>query len=128
LKQIEGHVFYLAFGYFISYLPNALLARALAPPGSAQLVAVGFVVGAVVALSYRSRPLTAELCRQADVIYGMTADVIYGMTAEHRATVLALGPDVADRTRCPAERDIVEPSAVSLIQQAMGKRLAEQFL
>ena len=68
------------------------------------------------------------MCRQADVIYGMTADVIYGMTAEHRATVLALGPDVADRTRCPAERDIVEPSAVSLIQQAMGKRLAEQFL
>lgn len=203
---------YLAFGYFISHLPCALLARTLDPPGSAQLIAVACVVGAVVALSYptlrdslegsappservvlfvcgenqsrsaiaewfaraamatarsghlatiasagiklrapgapmtdaayavlqeagiiphrhRSRPLTAELCRQADVVYCMTA--------EHRAAVLALAPDVADRTHCLAERDIAEPSAVSLddhrrtamlIQQAVEQRLAEQFL
>lgn len=185
-KQIEGHVFYLACGYFISYLPHAALAKALARPGNAQLVAVAFVVGVVAALLYRtlrgglegtaspservvlfvcggnqsrsamaeciaraamatarsghlvtiasagvklpapgapmtdtayavlqeagviphrhrSRPLTAELCRQADVIYCMTA--------EHRAAVLALAPD-----------------ADVLIRQAVEDRRAERFL
>ena len=46
-------------------------------------------------------------------------------------------PDVADRARCLAGCDIVEPSAASLddqrftaalIEQAAGKRLAERFL
>lgn len=58
------------------------------------------------------------------------------MTAEHRAAVLALAPEVADRTHCPTETDIPEPSATSLddhrrtaelIQQAVRQRLAEQF-
>jgi hypothetical protein len=29
LEQIRGHVFYLALGYFVSYLPYAVLAKAL---------------------------------------------------------------------------------------------------
>ena len=29
LEQIGGHVFYLALGYFVSYLPYAVLAKAL---------------------------------------------------------------------------------------------------
>lgn len=77
---------------------------------------------------HRSRPLTAELCRRADAIYCLTV--------EHRAAVLALAPDVADRTHCLAGSDIPEPSATSLddhrhtavlIQQAVRQRLAEQF-
>ncbi len=58
------------------------------------------------------------------------------MTAEHRVAVLALAPDVADRTHLLAETDIPEPSATSLddhrrtaavIQQAVRRRLAQQF-
>lgn len=76
----------------------------------------------------RSRPLTPEMCRRADVIYCMTA--------EHRAAVLALAPDVADRVHCLAEIDIPEPARTSpddhrrtamVLQQAVRKRLAEQF-
>lgn len=199
----------LLAGMAASYILMA--AAGLAPPGNAQLIAVAFIVGAVVALSYpalrdnlrgtirprervvlfvcggnqsrsamaeciaraamattrsghlvtiasagvkvhtpgapmtdaahavlqeagviphrhRSRPLTAELCRGADAIYCMTV--------EHRAAVLALAPDVADRTHCLADSDIPEPSATSLddhrhtvvlIQQAVRVRLAEQF-
>ena len=82
----------------------------------------------VIPYRHRSRPLTADLCRGADAIYCMTV--------EHRAAVLALAPDVADRTHCLADSDIPEPSATSLddhrrtaalIQQAMRMRLAEQF-
>lgn len=47
-------MFYLACGYFISYLPYAILAKALTRPGNAQLVAVALVVSAVVALWYRT--------------------------------------------------------------------------
>lgn len=58
------------------------------------------------------------------------------MTAEHRAAVLELAPDVADRTHLLAETGIPEPAALSLedhrriavvIQQAVRARLAEQF-
>jgi hypothetical protein len=58
------------------------------------------------------------------------------MTAEHRAAVLALAPDMAGRTHCLAETEILEPSATSLddhrrtamiIQQAIRARLVEQF-
>ena len=46
-------MFYLAFGYFVACLACAILAAAgLAPPGGAQLIAVVFIVGAVVALVY----------------------------------------------------------------------------
>lgn len=52
-------MFCLALGYFVSYLPYTVVASyilvataGLAPPGAAQLIAVGFTVGAVVALSY----------------------------------------------------------------------------
>jgi protein-tyrosine-phosphatase len=195
-------------GMVASYLLVAL--AGLAPPGRGQLIAVAFIVGAVVALSYpalrgrlggtaapermvlfvcggnqsrsamakciaravmaslrsghrvtiasagvkvhtpgapmtdaaaavlqeagiiphrhRSRRLTPEMCRRAEAIYCMTA--------EHRAAVLALAPDVADRTHCLADGDIPEPSATSLddhrrtasvLQQAVRVRLAEQF-
>lgn len=208
---IKDHVFYLALGYLISYLPYAFLAKALSSGVVPGVDAVVFLVGAVVALSYpvlrahlggttrprervvlfvcggnqsrsvmaeciaraamatarsghlatiasagvklhtpgtsmtdaahavleeagviphrhRPRPLTADLCRHADAIYCMTV--------EHRAAVLALAPDVADRTHCLAEGDIPEPSATSLddhrrtaalIQQSVRMRLAEQF-
>lgn len=82
----------------------------------------------VVPHRHRSRPLTAQLCRRADVIYCMTA--------EQCAAVIKLAPEVAERTHCldPAS-DIPEPSATSLeeyrhtamlIQQAIRRRLAEQ--
>jgi protein-tyrosine-phosphatase len=119
-------VVYLAFEYFVSYLPYAL-----------------FIVGVVVALSYpalrgrlggsaspeRMQRPTPEMCRRADAIYCMTA--------EHRSAVLALVPDVANRTHCLADSDIPEPSAGSLvdprgtallIQQPVQQRLAEQLL
>jgi protein-tyrosine-phosphatase len=65
-----------------------------------------------------------------------SAGVRVHTTDEHRAAVLALAPDVADRTHCLAETDIPEPSATSLddhrrtatvLQQAVRARLAEQF-
>jgi protein-tyrosine-phosphatase len=188
-------VFYLALGYFVSYLPYAIMAKALssgivpgvdAPIGGlvllpaaalGQLLVMPIFLGAsgwwrfaserwtrgrsghrvtissagvevhtpgapmtdfayavlqeagVIPHRHRSRRLTPEMCRRADVIYCMTA--------EHRAAVLALAPDVADRTHCLAEGDIPEPSGTSLddhrrtavvIQQAVRQRLAEQFL
>ena len=53
-KEIEGHVFHLALGYSLSYLPYALLVATVgvASRGSSQLVAVIFVVGAAVAPCY----------------------------------------------------------------------------
>jgi protein-tyrosine-phosphatase len=77
---------------------------------------------------HRSRPLTAELCRRADVIYCMTA--------AQRAAVIALAPDVAERTHCLTPEDIPEPSGSSpqeyrhmaaLIQRAVQQRFAEHF-
>jgi protein-tyrosine-phosphatase len=76
---------------------------------------------------HRSRPLTAELCRRADVIYCMTADQC--------AAVIALAPEVAERTHCLAAEDIPEPSgslqeyrdALVAIQRAVQQRLAEQL-
>jgi protein-tyrosine-phosphatase len=77
---------------------------------------------------HRPRPLTAELCRQADVIYCMAA--------EHRAAVLALAPDVAGRTHCVADTDLPEPFTMSLddprraaavIQHDVPRRMADQF-
>jgi hypothetical protein len=67
-KHNEGHVFYLAFGYFISYLPYALLAKALSSgiipgvdrPAGGQLIAVTFIVGAVAARSYPAPSAMAE--------------------------------------------------------------------
>lgn len=77
---------------------------------------------------HRSRQLTPEMCRRADVTCCMTA--------EHRAAVLALAPDVGERIHCLAEGDIPALSATSLddhrrsatvIQRAVRARLAEQF-
>lgn len=84
----------------------------------------------VVPHRHRSLPLTAEFCRRADAIYCMTA--------EHRAAVLALAPDVAERTHClDAAGDIPEPAVTSLdehrhtaglIRQAVRRRLAEHSI
>lgn len=82
----------------------------------------------VVAHRHRSRALTVELCRRAEVIYCMTA--------EQRAAVLALAPEVAARTRCLADCDIPEPAGASLadyrrcaelIDQAVRRRFEDQF-
>jgi protein-tyrosine-phosphatase len=79
---------------------------------------------------HRSRPLTAELCRRAVAIYCMTA--------EQCAAVIALAPEVADRTQClDAAGSIPEPSATSLdehrravaiIRRAVRRRLAEHSI
>lgn len=79
---------------------------------------------------HRSRKLTAELCRRAVAIYCMTA--------EHCAAVIALAPEVADRTQClDASGNIPEPSATSLdehrhavaiIRRAVRRRLAEHAI
>jgi protein-tyrosine-phosphatase len=75
---------------------------------------------------HRSRPLTAELCRRADVIYCMTA--------AQREAVIALAPDVAARTHSLAAHDIPEPPGASLqayrdttaiIERAVRQRLRE---
>lgn len=60
-KQNEGHVFYLAFGYFISYLPYALPAKALSSgiiPGVDR--PLGGQLIAVAALSDPARSAMAE--------------------------------------------------------------------
>jgi len=84
----------------------------------------------VVPHRHRSRSLTTDLARRAHAIYCMTA--------EHRAAVLALAPEVAERTHClDATGDIPEPRATSLdehrdaariIGQAVRRRFAEHSL
>jgi protein-tyrosine-phosphatase len=196
-------------GMAASYILMAV--AGLAPPGSLQLIAVSFIVGAVIALSYpalrvmgnravsppqrlvlfvcggnqarspiaecismgllaaarsgnllkvasagvkvhapgtpmtefayvvlrehgvvphrhRSLSLTAELCRRAETIYCMTA--------AHCEAVIALAPEVAERTHClDAAGDIPEPAVTSLdehrhtaaiIRKAVQRRFAEQ--
>jgi hypothetical protein len=138
-------VFYLALGYFISYLPYALLAKALS---SGILPGVDRPVGGLVLLPAAAlgqllvMPIflgVSDWWRLASEqrIRGRRADAIYCMTVDHRAAVLALAPDVADRTHCLADSVIPEPAAASLdghrfiaalIQQTVEKRLAERFL
>lgn len=105
-------MFYLALGYFLSYLPYALPAKALS---SGIVPGVDAPVGGLVLLPAAARGQ---------------------VTAEHRAAVLELAPDVADRTHLLAETDIPAPAATSLddhrhiavvIQQAVWMRLTEQF-
>ncbi|HET9623349.1 MAG TPA: hypothetical protein VFP84_18375 [Kofleriaceae bacterium] len=84
----------------------------------------------VVPHRHRSRPLTAALCRRADAIYCMTP--------EHCAAVIALAPEVAERTHClDAAGGIPEPASTSLaehrhvagiIQQAVRRRLSEHAI
>jgi hypothetical protein len=90
-------VFYVALGYFISYLPCALLTEALSS---------GIVPG---------------LWR---------ADAMHCVTVDHRATVLALAPEVTDRTHGLAAAASLDDhrQIAALIQQAMQNRLAERFL
>jgi protein-tyrosine-phosphatase len=100
LKQIEGHVFYLAFGYFISYLPCAVLAKVLS---------IGIVCG-----GNQSRSAMAECIARAAMATARSG---------HLATIASAGvvePSAVslDDHRCTA----------ALIQQAAGNRLAEQFL
>lgn len=99
-------------GMVASYLLVAM--AGVARPGTGQLIAVVFI---------------AEMCRGAAAIYCMTA--------EHRAAVLALAPDVSDRTHLLSEADIPEPARMSLddhrrtarvIHDAVRMRLMEQFL
>lgn len=82
----------------------------------------------VVPHRHRSLPLTAELCRRAETIYCMTA--------AHCEAVIALAPEVAERTQClDAAGDIPEPAVTSLdehrhtaaiIRKAVQRRFAEQ--
>jgi protein-tyrosine-phosphatase len=66
---------------------------------------------------HRARALTAEMCREADVIYCMTR--------RHRDQVLAMAPDVADRTFCIDPRgDVGDPHDQPL---AAHRRLAAEF-
>lgn len=117
LQQIEVHVFYVALGYFISYLPCALLAEALSsssasgvdrpvgglvviprgttpPPERSPMTDVAYAVledAGVIPPRHRPRQLTAEPCRRAAAIYPMAV--------EHRAAGLALGARGARRGR-----------------------------
>lgn len=114
-------------GYLVTITSAGLKVHAPGAPMTEAAYAVLQEAG-VIPPRYRSRPLTPELCRRADAIYCMTV--------EHCAAVLALAPDVADRTHCLAGGDLPELSATSLddhrrtpvlIQQAVRSRLVEQF-
>ena len=55
-----------------------------------------------VEVQHKTRPLTAELCREADVIYCMTA--------AQREAVVQMAPDLADTTFClDPDSDIPDP-------------------
>jgi protein-tyrosine-phosphatase len=79
---------------------------------------------------HRTRALTAETCR--------SADVIYCMTASQRRAVLAMAPEVADRTFClDPEGDIPDPAGqppavyrelAGRLRSLVRARLAEQSL
>jgi hypothetical protein len=113
-------VFYLALGYFISYLPYALLAKALSS---------GIVPGI-------DRPVGGPALVPAAAL-GLVATAGLAPPGRGQLIAIALAPDVADRTHRLAEGDLPEPSATSLddhrrtavvVQQAVRRRLAEQFL
>lgn len=78
--------------------------------------------------SHRSRPLTPELVRQADVIYCMTES--------HRQAVLSMTPFAADKTHLldPGGQDIADPigaelsvyeSCAASIREKLEERLKE---
>ena len=154
-------MFYLALGYFISYLPDALLTKALSSgivPGVDRAIgglvllpaaALGQLLAMQIFLRASSWWRFAREQRVGDrrrlwpgrdaVVTALCrwADAIYCMAVDHRAAVLALAPDVADRTHGLADSDIPEPAAASLddhrhiaalIQQTVQKQLAERFL
>jgi hypothetical protein len=130
-------VFYVALGYFISYLPCALLAKALSSgivpgvdrpvgglvllPAAAlgQLLAMPIFLGVSGWWRFASEQRVGSRRRRwpgRDTVVAALcrwADAIYRMTVDPRATVLALAPDGADRTHCLADSDIPEPAAAS---------------
>ena len=77
---------------------------------------------------HRSQPLTPELIRDADVIYGMTE--------AHRQAVVDLVPDAADKTfRLDSNNDVSDPiggdattyqRTAELIRRRLTQRLKEQ--
>jgi protein-tyrosine-phosphatase len=77
---------------------------------------------------HRPRALTVELCR--------SADVVYCMTRRQRDDVVAMAPDIAERTFCLDPRgDVADPHGQSLaahrllvaqVREAVQSRLTEQ--
>jgi hypothetical protein len=117
-KEIEGHVLYLALGYFLSYLPYALLAKALSSgivPGVDRLIASAGVErhtpgepmtdaayailedAGIIPHHHRSRRLTPEM------FWCVAATALYDHTATATATAIAIANLEAVRMR-PVEQ------------------------
>jgi protein-tyrosine-phosphatase len=96
-------------------------------PASAQAVAAMAPLGVDLS-AHRSRPLTPEMVREADVVYCMTAD--------HRQEVIDLAPADADKVfTLDPDGDIEDPiggddaayqRCVAQLRQALELRLKEQ--